>query len=38
MTVRLIVVVALSGMLCVAFNPMVHATDDHDNTPHRWAC
>ena len=30
MTVRFIVVVALGGALSVAFNPMVHATDDHD--------
>ena len=30
MTVKLIVVVALSGMLCMAFSPRVHATDDHD--------
>ena len=27
---RRIVVVALSGTLCVAFNPTIHATDDHD--------
>ena len=30
MNVRRIVVGALSGMLCVAFNPTVRATDDHE--------
>jgi hypothetical protein len=30
MTVRHLLVVGLSGLLCVAFNPRVHATDDHD--------
>ena len=30
MTVRPLVVVGLSGILCVAFNPPVHATHDHD--------
>jgi hypothetical protein len=30
MTVRHLVVVGLSGLLCVALNPRVHATQDHD--------
>ena len=30
MTIRHLVVVGLSGMLCVAFNPLVQATQDHD--------
>src|SRR5688500_11055231 len=30
MTVRLIVVAALSGVLSLAFNPLIHATQDHD--------
>ena len=30
MTVRHLVVVGLSGLLCVAVNPPVHATNDHD--------
>jgi hypothetical protein len=30
MTLRHLVVAGLSGMLCVVFNPTVHATHDHD--------
>ena len=30
MTVKQLVVVGLSGLLCVAVNPSVHATNDHD--------
>ena len=30
MTVRHLLVVGLSGLLCVAVNPPVHATNDHD--------
>ncbi|HMJ82238.1 MAG TPA: hypothetical protein VK504_03685 [Vicinamibacterales bacterium] len=30
MTVRHLVVVGLSGLLCVTLNPRVHATQDHD--------
>jgi hypothetical protein len=30
MTIRHVVVVGLSGMLCVAFNPHVQATQEHD--------
>ena len=30
MTVRHLVVVGLSGLMCVAFNPAVRATADHD--------
>jgi len=30
MTVRHVVVAVLSGMLCGGFNPLVHATDEHD--------
>jgi hypothetical protein len=31
MTVRRFVVLGLCGLLCVAFNPAVQATNDHDN-------
>ena len=30
MTVKRLVVVALGGLLCLAWNPTLHATDDHD--------
>jgi len=33
MTVRHLVIVGLSGMLCTMFNPTVHATDDKHAAP-----